>query len=140
MTKIIAKENKNLTPKTTYTPPKEELLQHLLQAKTKLKRMKDVDSKRTQEILSKDIHVKSIARATQLKMDTLQNRKSSISKEQVLEETVDIVYDNFDILSGSLDIVKVYVDDLFEKMEAINLTLNKVIDVQRIQLTEGDDL
>jgi len=139
MTKVIAREDENLTLKKPHVPPKEELIQHLLQAKSKLKRIKDVDSKRTQEILSKDIHVKSIARATQLKMDTLQNRKSSISKEQVLEETVDIVYDNFDILSGSLDIVKVYVDDLFEKMEAINLTLNKVIDVQRIQLTEGDD-
>ena len=139
MTKIIAKELKKLTPKSPLTPPKEDLLQYLLQAKTKLKRIKDVDAKRTQEILSKDIHVKSIARATQLKMDTLQNRKNTISREQALEETVDIVYDNFDILSGSLDIVKVYVDDLFEKMEAINLTLNKVIDVQRIQLTEGDD-
>ena len=139
MTKVITKENKNLTLKKTHTPPKEELLHHLLQAKTKLKRIKEVDAKRIQEILSKDIHVKSIARDTQLKMDTLQNRNNSLSREQALEETVDIMYANFDILSGSLDIVKIYVDELFEKMEAMNLTLNKVIDVQRIQLSEGDD-
>jgi hypothetical protein len=138
MTKNIAKEHKSLPQKPRISISNTDMQQHLLQAKTKLKRIKEVDLKRTQEILNKDIHVKNIARNTQQQMDTLQKRKASITQSQHTEEALDIVYNNFDILSGSLDIVKIYVDDLFEKVETLNLTLNKVIDIQRIQLSESE--
>ena len=138
MTKNIAKEHKSLPQKPRISISNTDMQQHLLQAKTKLKRIKEVDLKRTQEILNKDIHVKNIARNTQQQMDALQKRKASITQSQHTEEALDIVYNNFDILSGSLDIVKIYVDDLFEKVETLNLTLNKVIDIQRIQLSESE--
>lgn len=139
MTKTITEENKNILQEPQMSVSKADMRQHLSQAKTKLKRIKAVDLKRTQEILSKDIHVKNIARSTQHQMDALQKRKASITQSQYTEEALDIVYNNFDILSGSLDIVKLYVDDLFEKVETLNLALNKVIDVQRIQLSEKGD-
>lgn len=106
MTKTIAKDKESLTSESRETPSKEALLQHLLQTKAKLKRIKDVDAKRTQEILNKDIHVKSTAREAQQLMSALQHQKSALSKEDVLEKNIEILYANCDILSGSLDILK----------------------------------
>lgn len=137
MTKTIAKDKESLTSESRETPSKEALLQHLLQTKAKLKRIKDVDAKRTQEILNKDIHVKSTAREAQQLMSALQHQKSALSKEDVLEKNIEILYANCDILSGSLDILKVYIDDLLEKVETINTTLNKTIDIQRLSLQEN---
>ena len=103
-----------------------KLLRQALRLSVKeLQSFKEISLKHSNVILNQDISGKELSKKNQEKYDTFKNKKMFKNTDEKLEQSLDIVFRNFDIQNATIEIIKAYVDEYFERFLVLEKHLTR---------------
>ena len=103
-----------------------KLLRQALRLSVKeLQSFREISLKHSNVILNQDISGKELSKKNQEKYDTFKNKKMFKNTDEKLEQSLDIVFRNFDIQNATIEIIKAYVDEYFERFLVLEKHLTR---------------
>ena len=92
-----------------------------------LKTFQKISSDKANIIMSQDLHGKTLSKKNEALLEKFNKVKKSKSTEQQLDILSEILFRNFSIQESTIEILKAYTDEYYDRFKVIDESLSKTL-------------